>query len=104
MPKDFDDKRDVSKHILPASSNLLGLCFIMISVLKLFKMEKGINLILDKLIGISIVLFLIASMLSYVSMRARKRAYYYERIADIVFLIGLFSLTIISLMIALEVL
>ncbi len=70
MPESFDDKKDVSKHILPVSSNLLGLCLMMISILKLFKMDRIVDLILGKLIGISVVLFLIASILSYASMRA----------------------------------
>lgn len=38
------------------------------------------------------------------SMRARKKAVFYERIADIIFLVGLFFITVVSLMMAFEVL
>lgn len=104
MPESTDDRKNVSKHILPTSSNLLGLCFVLINFLKFWEMDKKIDLILDSLVGIAIVLFLFSSILSYLSMRSRKKAVFYERIADIIFLIGLFFITVISLMIAFEVL
>lgn len=90
MPESYDERKNVSKHILPTSSNLLGLCFILINFLQLWKIDKKINLILDDLVGIAITLFLFSSIFSYMSMRARKKAEFYERIADIIFLIGLF--------------
>ena len=96
--------KNVSKHILPTSSNLLGLCFILINFMKLWKMNKRVDLIIDRFVGISIVLFLVASVFSYMSMRSVKKAAFYEKIADVVFLIGLFFVTIISLMITFEVL
>ncbi|MBI1810402.1 MAG: hypothetical protein HY035_09475 [Nitrospirae bacterium] len=104
MPEISDDRKNVSKHILPTASNLLGLCFVLISFLKLWKLDSKVYIIIDKFVGISIILFLVASVFSYMSMRARKKAVFYERIADIVFLIGLFFITIISLLIAFEVL
>lgn len=104
MLKNFNDQKNVSKHILPTSSNLLGLCFILINLIKLWKMNKGIDMVVDKFTGISIVLFLIASVLSYMSMRSDKNAIFYEKVADIVFLGGLAFMTIISLVIAFEVL
>lgn len=104
MPESFNERKNVSKHILPTSSNLLGLCFILINFLKFWKIDKKIDLVLDRFVGIAITLFLVASIFSYMSMRARKKAVFYERIADIVFLIGLFFITVISLMIAFEVL
>lgn len=104
MPESFDERRNLSKHILPTSSNLLGLCFILINFLKLWEIDKKIDLVLDTLSGIAITLFLFSSIFSYISMRARKKAVFYERIADIIFLIGLFFITVISLMMAFEVL
>ncbi len=103
MPEGYDERKNVSKHILPTSANLLGLCFILINFLKLWKMDKKLDMIIDKFVGVSIVVFLIASVLSYMSMRARKNAVFYERVADIVFLVGLFFITIISVMITFEI-
>lgn len=51
MPENYDERKNVSKHILPTSSNLLGLCFILINFLQLWKIDKKINLILDNLVG-----------------------------------------------------
>lgn len=104
MPESSDERKNVSKHILPTSSNLLGLCFILINFVKFWKIDKKIDLVLDRFVGIAIILFLFSSIFSYMSMRARKKAAFYERIADIIFLIGLFFITVISLMIAFEVL
>ncbi|MCL4490861.1 MAG: hypothetical protein M1510_03005 [Nitrospirae bacterium] len=104
MPESSNDRKNVSKHILPASSNLLGLCFILINFIKLWKMNKKVDMVIDKFVGMSIVLFLIASVLSYMAMRTGRKAVLYERVADIVFLFGLFFVTVISLMIAFEVL
>ncbi|MBI5378839.1 MAG: hypothetical protein HZA23_01610 [Nitrospirae bacterium] len=104
MPESSNERENVSKHILPTAANLLGLCFILISFLKLWKLDGKVYLIIDKLVGLSIVLFLVSSLLSYMSMRARKKSAYYEKVADIFFLIGLFSMTAFSLMIAFEVL
>lgn len=104
MPENYDERKNVSKHILPTSSNLLGLCFILINFLKFWKIDKKIDLVLDRFVGIAITLFLFSSIFSYMSMRARKKTVFYERIADIIFLIGLFFITVISLMIAFEVL
>lgn len=104
MSENKNDFKNVSKHILPTSSNLLGLCFILISFLKLWKIDKKIDLILDIFVGMAITLFLFSSIFSYMSMRAGKKAFLYEKIADIIFLIGLFFITLISLMITFELL
>lgn len=104
MPENYDERKNVSKHILPTSSNLLGLCFILINFLKFWKIDKKIDLVLDRFVGIAITLFLFSSIFFYMSMRARKKAVFYERIAYIIFLIGLFFITVISLMTVFEVL
>jgi hypothetical protein len=104
MTQNPTDGKNVSKHILPTASNLLGLCFILINFMKLWKMNKKVDIIIDRFVGISILLFLVASVFSYMSMRSSEKAVFYEKIADIVFLVGLFFITIISLMITFEVL
>lgn len=104
MSEDSNNKENISQHILPVSANLLGLCFILINFLQYWKMSKTVDTVLDNLVGVAIVLFLISSVLSYMSMRAKKKEVIYERIADYVFLSGLFFMTGVSLMIAFEVL
>ncbi len=57
---------------------------------------------IDKLDGVTILIFLCASILSYASMRARRRGELYEKIADLVFLAGLILLSSLAVAVAFE--
>lgn len=59
--------------------------------------------IIDELVAVAIVLFLVSSVFSYTSMRSRRKPEFYEKIADVIFLIGLVFMTLISLVIVFEV-
>jgi hypothetical protein len=95
-----DNKKNISKHILPTSSNLLGLCFVILSFIKIMKL--GNESLIDELVAMAIVLFFISSFFSYASMRSNRRTELYEKIADNIFLIGLFLLSIGAIMVAFE--
>ena len=95
MPLGTNDRKNVSKHILPASSNLLGICFLILTLKKLWKAGEVVRLV-DRLDGVAILIFLVASFLSYASMRAARHAERYEKIADTVFLSGLLLLSFIA--------
>jgi magnesium-transporting ATPase (P-type) len=92
---------NISHHILPTSSNLLGLCFVILSFMRITK--TGLETVIDELVSMAIVVFLVASIFSYASIRSRSRAVGLERIADIIFLCGLALLTVISLVIVFEI-
>jgi hypothetical protein len=96
------ERKNMSQHILPTAANLLGLCFLILSLKKLWKAD-GIERFVDKLDGVSILVFLIASVLSYMSMRSKERSEQYERIADIIFLAGLFLLTVLAVVTVFEI-
>ncbi len=104
MTSDLNNKKDISRHILPTSSNLLGICFVILNFIKLWKAGRMERIVIDKLVGVSIVLFLIASILSYMSMRSVRKAESYEKSADIIFLIGLSFLALVSVITAFEIL
>lgn len=99
-----DNSKDMSRHILPTASNLLGICFIILNFVKIWKIGHIEVIIIDKLVGISMVLFLTACLLSYASMRVHKRSDLYEKGADLIFLLGLVSLTVIAVISAFEIL
>jgi hypothetical protein len=101
MSESEHQRKAVSHHILPTSSNLLGLCFVILSFIKVTNMDGAI--ILDELVAVAIFLFLVASILSYVSMRVTEAPGRFERAADIVFLIGLVFLAVISLWVVMEI-
>jgi len=96
-----NDKKNISKHILPTSANLLGLCFLILSLKKIWKADAVMKMI-DKLDALTILIFLFASLLSYASMRSRLNEDRYEKLADVVFLAGLILLSIIAVVTAFE--
>ncbi|NTU42558.1 MAG: hypothetical protein HGA78_05815 [Nitrospirales bacterium] len=96
-----NDKNHVSHHILPTSSNLLALCFLLVTSIKAMGLAN-LSLVDDLTAG-AIVIFLFSSIFSYAAMRSEKKSDIYERIADGIFLAGLAFLTIISLIITFEV-
>ncbi len=101
MHDESNDRKNISKHILPVSSNLLGLCFLILTFKKIMKVN-AFDRFVDKLDGVTILIFLAASLFSYASMRAKRRGEQFERIADVIFLCGLVLLSLIAVVTALE--
>ncbi len=89
-------------HILNASSTLLGLCFVVLTSLRL--RDKSETSVIDELTAVAIVMFMASSILSYLSMRNGKlTGRKYEKFADVVFLSGLILLFITTLLITLNI-
>jgi len=78
-----ENKKNISRHILPTSSNLLGLCFVILTFIKLSRIAN--ETIIDESIGSLIFLFLVSSVMSYISMRSKRKSELYEKIADFIF-------------------
>jgi hypothetical protein len=100
MTMNENNKSNMSNHILPTSSNLLGLCFVILSFIKLSKIAD--ETIIDKVSAVAICFFFTASLLSYISMRSERVRESYEKIAEMVFFGGLLLLAGISIAVALE--
>ena len=80
-----------STHILNASSNLLGICFIVLTSLKILKLQA--DTLVDEFTTAAMILFMISSILSFLSIRSNtEKGDRLEKIAEIFFLIGLLSL------------
>jgi uncharacterized membrane protein len=101
MSDEKNGKKYISHHILPTAANLLGLCFVILSVIKIMKL--GAETIIDEMVALGVVIFLVASIFSYASIRSQTRTDLYEKIADIVFLAGLGLLTVTALIIVFEI-
>ncbi len=95
------NKKNISRHILPTSSNLLGLCFVIFSLVKVYEFNG--KTILDEMVAFTMVLFLASSFLSYASIRSRNKSEKFEKIADTFFLLGLSAMTLISLVIVFQI-
>ena len=90
----------MSKHILPTSGNLLGLCFAILSFIKISGLAN--ETIIDEVLVVAIVLFLFAGIVSYASMRSLQKEEHYERIAEFIFLGGLSLLGICAVGVGIE--
>ncbi|WP_298301428.1 hypothetical protein [Hydrotalea sp.] len=89
--------REKSPHILNASSNLLGICFILLASLKVMKISD--KTFIDEVTTFAIVLFMVSCILSFISIRNKtERSQFYENVADIVFISGLSLLFITTIL------
>lgn len=98
----MDNGNDKSPHILNASSNLLGICFIVLTSLKLLKVSQ--KTFIDELTSCAIVLFMASCILSFLSIRGNiKKSGKFENIADYLFLIGIILLFVTTILFTLNV-
>ena len=97
---DNNNKKNISNHILPTASNLLGLCFVILSYIKLSKLSH--ETFIDELVSVLMVFLLASSVFSYVSIRAKTKNDLYEKIADGIFMVALVLLALTSFVVAFE--
>ena len=88
------DARGMSHHILTASSTLMGISFAIVTLIGAF--GHADKTLVDDFALLSLFLFFAACLLSYASIRARRQAALCERIADLLFIVALISLTLLS--------
>lgn len=87
-----------SPHILNAASNLTGICFILITSLRIFS-NRGERTIIDEAAALAILFFMTSCILSFLSMRSSgTRSNTLETYADYVFLSGLGLLFVVTLL------
>ncbi|MCP9751909.1 hypothetical protein [Ferruginibacter sp. HRS2-29] len=86
-----------SSHILNASSNLLGICFILITSFRVLHLSG--TTFFDELSVLALVLFMASCILSFLSIRSKtNKSILYENIADGIFLAGLIVLFITTIL------
>lgn len=96
------EENQKSPHILNASSNLLGLCFVVLTSLKLLRVSQ--RTLIDEFTSGATLLFMLSCILSFLSIRGSlKRSQRLENIADILFLCGLGLLFLTALLFSLNV-
>jgi len=92
MTPNTSPQQETQPHILNAASNLLGICFVLITGLKVS--GAGNTTRLDEIAIFTAMLFVASCLLSYASIRTSKQTLLLERLADICFLLGLCCLSI----------
>jgi hypothetical protein len=98
-------RRELSKHILPSSGTMIGVCATLIGLVKLAEAHIGPSRV-DEYAALASLLFLASAIASYISIRQTGRRRISERceaIADQCFLAGLIGIAIITLFFAYEV-
>ncbi len=89
-----------STHILSTSSNLLGFCLLVLTSLKISRFHE--STVIDEFTGAAAILLMTASVLSFLSLRAKKekQSEYFEKVADVIFLIALLIIFTITILVA----
>ncbi|CAN5120484.1 hypothetical protein BH10PSE11_BH10PSE11_08650 [soil metagenome] len=96
--------KELSRHILPTSATMIGICTTFIGLVKVVESRMGPSHV-DEYAAIAALLFLISAMSSYLSIRyanltgLSERC---ERVADTLFLAGLLSISVIAMLFAYE--
>ena len=92
---------DLSHHILPNSATMAGVCIMVISIVK--TMSPGLtNHLIDKALAIDSIMFMISALLSFSSIRSKQSTERFERWAEMIFLLGLVSMTLITVVFSFE--
>ena len=94
-----DPVSSLSTHILPTSANLLGVCIMSLSLVKLMP-RHGWSVWIDEALALDGVVFLLSVALSYASLRFKERANRLENWAEMVFLFGLSVILLSAIVLA----
>ncbi len=96
----MNQQNDLSRHILPTSAQLVGVCLTVISLIKVLHIGR-VGSLLDRFLAIDALLFTISTTLSYASMRSRD-VNQLEKYADQFFMLGLLELGVCAVLLAFE--
>lgn len=96
------ERNSNSQHILNTSANLLGLCFIVLTSRNILAMKAATYI--DELTAFAILFFMSSCILSFLSMRNTNGVgHRYEKYADVLFFIGLSSLSVTAILVTFNV-
>ncbi len=95
MKNDVHVENRDTPHILNTSSNLLGLCFIVITYLRTMGYPSGSYT--DRIVGLAAIFFTVSSFFSFLSMKSstERKIVHREIIADASFFLGMATLMVI---------
>jgi hypothetical protein len=105
LPGVSDHDPALSRHILPTAATMLGICTTLIGLVKIVEERIGPSHV-DEYGALIAGLFLVSALASYGAMRTAhwsRLSRRCEQAADLCFMIGLVSLTILVLLFAYEV-
>ena len=94
----------LARQILPSAGTMIGICTTLVGLVKLLESQKGTDSRADELGGLVSVIFLASVILSYSAIRLallRPRiSQWLERMADLLFVLGLLGVAGLTLLFA----
>lgn len=89
-------EEDICIHIFTVSASMVGVCLTVIGIVNIVISIKKITTFADDLLAVNALVFLCSCLLSYWALRARskQRMFHVERIADMIFIGGLFMMVV----------
>ncbi|GAB6141747.1 hypothetical protein JCM14076_24760 [Methylosoma difficile] len=93
---------NLTHHILPNSATMVGVCIMVISIVK-SQPSDMVSYMIDKALAIDSVLFMSSAVLSFLSIRIEKSTSRLERWAEMIFIVALVSMTLIAVVFSFEV-
>jgi hypothetical protein len=97
-----DNINDLTHHILPNSATMVGVCIMVISIVK-SQPSDMVSYVIDKALAIDSVLFMSSALLSFLSIRIEKSTLRLERWAEMIFVVALVSMTLIAVVFSFEI-
>lgn len=93
---------EISIHIFSVSAGMVGVCLTVIGIFRAIGELKKFSTVGDNILAVAALIFLSACLLSYLALRSKdnRRQQKIEKIADVIFLIGLSLLAIVCVLIA----
>jgi hypothetical protein len=95
---------NLSSHILQASAQMVGVCMVIISIVRLLHLGNTASHVVDRILGVDNIVFLLSAILSYASMRYSQLTDALEGLADTLFMMGLVFMTLASVLLSFEIL
>ncbi len=96
------DNNDLSHHILPNSATMIGVCIMVISIVK-SQPSDVVSYLIDKALAIDSLLFMLSALLSFLSIRLERSTVRLERWAEVIFIFALVTMTLIAVVFAFEI-
>lgn len=92
----FQLEKDLCIHIFSVSAALVGVCLTVIGLIRIVITLNDTNNLADDLLALDALLFLVSCVLAYWALRTRHRVrrYWTERLADIIFMLGLLLMVV----------
>lgn len=93
--------KDTSHQVFGNSPTMLALCLTAIGLIKIYASLERITTLLDNFLAFGVIAFLLATLLSYLAIRAttRRRQLKLGHIADFIFLGGLGCAAVVAILI-----